>query len=363
MNPLFICQSLTKRLNFVSTIFLMLMAFFANAQNPTVINDSLVVNNRVYAKEKLIVDQEAKFKEDIKVLGTARLMGDLIVNGTAKFHGNVKMENLGQVTLTDSSEIIVILPNGQLKKGNIAGILTETLPPLELDLCGAEGGVPKWWPGVNKLFTACQETNVGIATTNPLHKLHVVGVNYAQKFLAGNSTGSTTALVNAFTGTQDLVHLGVKIGGLPEVIRLTITSDGSLNLTNVGTAPSFTLNNGTGHAVVVNSNSGSKILQLENSGMLRAREIKVDEASWADYVFDKNYKLPKLKDVAKYIDENHHLPGVPSAAEIESDGLNLGDMQNIQMQKIEELTLYMIEMEKRIEALEKENEELKNAIK
>ncbi|MBK6527136.1 MAG: hypothetical protein IPO32_07885 [Crocinitomicaceae bacterium] len=53
------------------------------------------------------------------------------------------------------------------------------------------------------------------------------------------------------------------------------------------------------------------------------------------------------------------MPGVPSAAEIEADGLNLGDMQNIQMQKIEELTLYMIEMEKRIEALEMENEELK----
>ena len=71
------------------------------------------------------------------------------------------------------------------------------------------------------------------------------------------------------------------------------------------------------------------------------------------------FQFVKLKDVAKYIDENHHLPGVPSAAEIEADGLNLGDMQNIQMQKIEELTLYMIEMEKRIEALEMENEELK----
>lgn len=334
--------------------------FISNAQNPTVINDSLVVNQRLYAKEKLIVDQEAKFKQDIKVLGTARLMGELIVEGTAKFNGNVKMENLGSATLTDTSEIIVILPNGQLKKGNIAGILQETLPPAELNLCFAENGVPKWWPGVNKLFTACTETNVGIATTNPAHKLHVVGVSYAQKFLAGNSGGTTDALINAFGASNDLIHLGVKIGGLPEEIRFIITDDGAMVATNVGSEPTFTINNGTGHALIAYSNAGAKILQLEDNGMMRARQIKVDEVSWPDYVFDNTYKLPKLKDVAKFIDKNHHLPGVPSASEIESDGLNLGDMQKIQMQKIEELTLYLIEMEKRIEVLEKENAELKN---
>jgi hypothetical protein len=271
------------------------------AQNPTVINDSLVVNNRVYAKEKLIVDKEAKFKEDVKVLGTARLIGDLIVSGTAKFNGNVKMENLGITAITDSSEIIVILPNGQLKKGNLGNILQESLPPVELDLCGAEGGVPKWWPGTNKLFTACPETNVGIATTNPLHKLHVVGVSCAQRFLAGNSGGSTTALINAFTGTQDLVHLGVKIGGLTEEIRFTITSDGSIKLTNVGNGPSLTINNGTGHAIVINSNAGSKILQLEDNGLLRSRRIKVDEDTWADYVFKPGYHLKTLQETEAYI--------------------------------------------------------------
>jgi hypothetical protein len=171
-----------------------------------------------------------------------------------------------------------------------------------------------------------------------------------QDLLAGNSGASVSAIINAFANSPstDLLRLGVKNGSLAETVRFKIGGTGTVTMYNHG-----------GHSLIAYNDAGTKILQLENSGMLRAREIKVDEASWPDYVFDKNYKLPKLKDVAKYIDENHHLPGVPSAAEIEADGLNLGDMQNIQMQKIEELTLYMIEMEKRIEALEKENEELK----
>jgi hypothetical protein len=365
MNSHFAKNFISKKLNFVIALFLLVTTFFANAQNPTVINDSLVVNNRVYAKEKLIVDQEAKFKEDIKVLGTARLIGDLIVSGTAKFNGNVKMEGIGSTVLDDSLiQVLVILPNGQVKKTSLHG-LTE-YGENELISC-PPGDVPNphWQSGFNKLTSPCPPVYVGIGTNTPLHKLHVIGVNYASNFLAGNVNATTAALINAYSmnSTQTLINLGVKIGSGAEEVRFTITNKGEIKATNVGAGPTFTMNNGTGHAIVVNANNGSKILQLENSGMLRAREIKVDEASWPDYVFDKDYKLPKLKDVAKYIDDNHHLPGVPSAAEIESDGLNLGDMQNIQMQKIEELTLYLIEMEKRIEALEKENEELKNSIK
>jgi len=74
----------------------MFVSTFSSSQNPMVISDSLVVMNRVYAKEKRIVDQEAKFKQDIKVLGNARIYtdlrvdGELRVDGTAKLNGNVK---------------------------------------------------------------------------------------------------------------------------------------------------------------------------------------------------------------------------------------------------------------------------------
>ncbi|MFI5161972.1 MAG: hypothetical protein ACHQHN_11880 [Sphingobacteriales bacterium] len=64
---------------------------------------------------------------------------------------------------------------------------------------------------------------------------------------------------------------------------------------------------------------------------------------WADYVFSKNFKLAPLSKIKTYIDQNHHLPGMPSAAEVKSKGLNLGEMNRLLTQKVEELTLYLIE--------------------
>jgi hypothetical protein len=74
-------------------------------------------------------------------------------------------------------------------------------------------------------------------------------------------------------------------------------------------------------------------------------------ANWPDYVFNKNYKLPGLNEVEDFIIKNNHLPGIPAAKDLESNGLNIGEMQKLQMEKIEELTLYIIELKKEIEKL------------
>jgi hypothetical protein len=73
--------------------------------------------------------------------------------------------------------------------------------------------------------------------------------------------------------------------------------------------------------------------------------------NWPDYVFNNNYKLPELVEVENFIKKNNHLPGIPSAKTIEANGMNVGEMQKLQMQKIEELTLYIIELKKEIEKL------------
>lgn len=75
--------------------------------------------------------------------------------------------------------------------------------------------------------------------------------------------------------------------------------------------------------------------------------------NWADYVFDKGYKLKTLSEVEAFITENGHLPNVPSSKEVESSGVNLGEMARVQQEKIEELTLYMINLSKEIEGLKK----------
>jgi hypothetical protein len=87
-------------------------------------------------------------------------------------------------------------------------------------------------------------------------------------------------------------------------------------------------------------------------GDIWAMKIKVTTTNWPDYVFDSTYKLLSLQEVEKFIRQNKHLPGVLPAKDVEKDGLNLGDGQSVLLRKIEEITLYMIEQDKRIKELE-----------
>ncbi|MDO5665850.1 MAG: hypothetical protein Q4G63_11430 [Bacteroidia bacterium] len=96
-------------------------------------------------------------------------------------------------------------------------------------------------------------------------------------------------------------------------------------------------------------------------GLLRAKEIKV-ETGWADFVFDKDYKLPSLAEVEKHIQEKGHLQGIPTETEVKENGVNLGEMNVKLLQKVEELTLYLISQEKDINMLKEENKTLKEII-
>ncbi len=117
--------------------------------------------------------------------------------------------------------------------------------------------------------------------------------------------------------------------------------------------------------VVINQNGALGIGELDPGsyklnvkGDIRADEIVV-RFTGADFVFNDNYRLRPLKEVEEYISENRHLPDIPSAEEVKARGAGLGEMQARLLQKVEELTLYVIAQNKRIERLEKENESLK----
>jgi len=90
------------------------------------------------------------------------------------------------------------------------------------------------------------------------------------------------------------------------------------------------------------------IFKLSVNGKIACKELNVD-VHWADFVFDPNYKLLKLSEVESYINDNKHLPDIPSAEDVEKKGIGIGDMQSKMMQKIEELTLYIITQEKNIQ--------------
>jgi hypothetical protein len=101
-----------------------------------------------------------------------------------------------------------------------------------------------------------------------------------------------------------------------------------------------TTNQATGYSVSVN-------------GKIACEEVLVQDAlNWPDYVFEEKYALMDLGTLEQILRKQHHLPGVPSAKEIEENGLHLGGMQKALTEKVEELTLYIIEQDKKIKAME-----------
>ncbi|PWG78068.1 hypothetical protein [Pararcticibacter amylolyticus] len=88
--------------------------------------------------------------------------------------------------------------------------------------------------------------------------------------------------------------------------------------------------------------------KLSVNGKIRAQEIKVEAANWPDYVFAQEYVRPSLSQLEAYIEANNHLPEVPSAREVNKQGVELGEMNVLLLKKIEELTLYLIEKDKEL---------------
>lgn len=150
------------------------------------------------------------------------------------------------------------------------------------------------------------------------------------------NTGSNAFLFNRENGSLTF--------GTNNASRMNITSAGLVTIGTVTTPAGYKLYVETG---------------------ILTEKIKValkSSANWADYVFADNYKLTPLNEVETYIQENKHLPGVPSAEEVVKDGLDLAKMDAKLLEKIEELTLYMIKMEKEIEQLKATNEHLQKTI-
>ena len=100
-----------------------------------------------------------------------------------------------------------------------------------------------------------------------------------------------------------------------------------------------------------------KVASVE-TGVLRANDVTVNLNNAADYVFDENYDLKSLEEVESFVKENKHLPGVPSASQLEEKGMSVSEMSNLLLEKVEELTLHLIRVEKENRALKAEVEKL-----
>jgi hypothetical protein len=158
-------------------------------------------------------------------------------------------------------------------------------------------------------------------------------------------------------------YLNIGIGatgatkGVPYLWSSGTTSNGSAGNFAIGDDGSPTLFIQGMSLGNVGIGTTSPVHPLQVVGTIGATEVIVSSTG-ADYVFKPSYKLAPLKQVAAYIETNHHLPEIPSAAEVEQKGVSLGEMQTKLLAKIEELTLHMIQEDKRNSRLERQNRQL-----
>jgi hypothetical protein len=180
--------------------------------------------------------------------------------------------------------------------------------------------------------------------------------------IGGSSTSTPTSAGGIGAGLVG--DMGTYLALAPNTSAITFL-DGKINFfanggLSIGQAyypsPKMVLNANGNVGIGTSPNSNANSYKLAVAGTIGAwGEVRVftSNSGFPDYVFDPAYQLPSLEETEKYVKENRHLPEVPSAADIEKDGMSLNGMNTILLKKVEELTLHIIEQNKRIEALEK----------
>ncbi|PRY48100.1 hypothetical protein B0I27_11634 [Arcticibacter pallidicorallinus] len=192
--------------------------------------------------------------------------------------------------------------------------------------------------------------DVGIGTSNPQQKLDVGG-----NLLLRNQVHQAGAGACIFFSSYKASHAGPRIrsyldyaGGSESSSRLILSSY------NNGYEDELTLMQGKVGIGMLNPTE-----KLWVNGNIRAKEIKVENGNWPDYVFDPGHVSMPLLYVEQFIQKNKHLPEIPSAKEVRENGVTLGEMNSKLLKKIEEMTLYMIEQHKRLDKLQSEVDELR----
>lgn len=253
------------------------------------VNGSARIDSTLTVRDSMVVDRDAHIGSDLRVDGNTMLEGSLTLNA------------LRDSTLEEDA-VLLIDENGTVKSAG-SSLRSLVYSDSEFIPCKDENGgnttpaSPVWLNGPGKLYTShhcVPDILVGIDQNNPESKLHIS--------------------VNADKDTHPLI-VDRKITGTTERYKL---------------------------------------MQLDHTGLLYAREIKVNlNQLWPDYVFAENYELMPLDELKEYISVNNHLPNIPAAREMEETGINVAQSNVMLMEKVEELTLYMLQMKEQLDAQKK----------
>ena len=210
---------------------------------------------------------------------------------------------------------------------------------------------------------------VGIGNTNPHFNLDVSGAVSMGGTTNNLDPGQPFAPANLpnLVGSGKILVGWNRMGGFGESDFITNTLAGQVggfafwNQNSSGTvSPLVYMSASTGNVLIGNFYQTNTAYKLDVSGNVRANEVVVNTTG-ADFVFDTAYRLAPLAELKDYIHTYHHLPDLEPATRMQEEGIKLGDTQTRLLQKIEELTLYMIDQDKKMEALQKANEALQKS--
>jgi hypothetical protein len=287
-----------------------------------------------------------------------QLLGANFFDGTNS-HQLISISNTGKTIIgnaTSAGTMLDVQGGGATIKGKVG--IGVSSPSEELDVLGnikVESGNNIIW-GNNSLLFDNQGGSIELGGNNSVAG---VGTPYIDFHYSGTSGDYNTRIINNQPGTLSLMASTVLISNglrIPTGAAQgnILTSDGLGNATWATPAWSSNASGSIAIGTTCVPPVGSPY-KLAVNGTIVCKEINVEmpvSGCFPDYVFEKDYKLTPLHELEKFIAANKHLPEIPSAKEVEENGMKMGEMNVLLLKKIEELTLHLIEQDKKIKELQ-----------
>lgn len=319
--------------------------------------------------EKLDVDGSIRSREDL--LSDGKVIADGIVSGSGlSTPGNLAVQGIGYIAGNVTTNQNLSVGGTSSFQGAVSGSSSASFTGAvnsnaEMNINNNSGILNFKSSGVDKVFVQLSgdDLRVGTFSGNSTGGF-IVRTNGANRMVVNNlgnvGIGTTTPGSTLHVQGRGLFR------GAGEVITVDGTSNPNIGFYNNGTFKSFISQTPTNLVIGVNGGAlqldatqiaiGAVIpaasgYKLTVTGKVICEELKVQlQGAWPDYVFQEKYNLMPMDELRNFINSNNHLPNIPAAAAIEKNGMEVGEMQRKMMEKIEELTLYILQLEEKINA-------------